>query len=146
MKFTSEDLMKAMGLSIGDRVKVTMEFYDGIIKTGLYEIDKYNRLKCLPNQQKTDLIEFDGRGIETLMGYGVEYEILPKPKRVGDLKCDGKCLLCPCIYVCNDEINAVNKTLYEILELGIATFTKTPQKMNKEIHDVIKARLDKEVE
>ena len=141
MKFTSEDLMKAMGLSVGDRVKVKLGIgLDILSNSNNYVVEIFKDttgIIMIKNDKNQSIF------LTNLIGY--DFEILPRPKRVGDLKCDGKCLLCPCIYVCNDEINAVNKTLYEILELGIATFTKTPQEMNKEIHDVIKARLDKEV-
>ena len=136
MKFTSKDLMKAMGLSVGDRIKISVANNEFIYEIRLnaenkpYLLNEQNLINC---GDVHSLIDMD-------------IDIRPRPKRVGDLRCDGKCPLCPCIYVCNDEINAVNKTLYEILELGIATFTKTPQEMNKEIHDVIKARLDKAVE
>ena len=130
MKFTSEDLMKAMGLQVGYKIKIDLGYTFEIVQNG-----KIISLERLGEGYYTDL--------EFLVD--TDFEILPKPKRVGELKCDGKCPLCPCIYVCNEEVNAIDKTLYEVLELGIATFTKTPKKLNEEIHNVIKARLDKEV-
>lgn len=132
MKFSSEDLMKAMGLSVGDRVRVNDEQLMTVVLNDCGEI------KLIEDYIK---IIFP---IEHLLNRNVE--ILPRPKRVGDLKCNGRCPICPCIYVCNDEVNVIDKTLYEVLELGISTFTKTPEKMNEAIHNIIKARLDKEVE
>ena len=134
MKFTSEDLMKAMRLAVGDRVKVALTPNHYAIFTLVN--DENEGLSLISKEKEFYPVEFL---------VDLDFEILPRPKRVGDLKCDGKCLLCPCIYVCNEEVNAIDKTLYEVLELGIATFTKTPKKMNEEIHNVIKARLDREV-
>lgn len=117
MKFTSEMLMKAMGLQVGDRVKVDCFIYKVVIK----DENINERNIALENEDGTFFL-YIKRFVDQ------DYEILPKPKRVGDLKCNGKCPLCPCIYVCNDKVNATDKTLYEVLELGIATFTKTPKK------------------
>ena len=68
MKFTSEDLMKAMGLQVGDRVKV----YDkGIIATfdvtndyGLFRLDNVD----IPNART---------GYELHHIFGLDFEILP---------------------------------------------------------------------
>lgn len=137
MKFTSEDLMKTMGLQVGDRIKAP----NGVIYEVVSEVVDYANVIGLINKGKYEDNYFPLK----MLVCDEDFEILPRPKRVGDLKCNGKCPLCPCIYVCNDQVNAIDKTLYEVLELGIATFTKTPKKMNEEIHNVIKARLDKEV-
>ena len=140
-RFTSEDLMKAMGLQVGDRVKITMEFYGGRIKTGIYEIDKYTHLKCLPNQTKDDLTEIGGMGIVILLRENVDYEILPRPKRVGDLKCDtiGGCDHCPlsilvgCYAI---ELDTLYSNLKQLCDIH----------NDQEIYNLLKARLDKEVE
>ena len=141
MKFTSEDLMKAMGLSVGDRIKITMQFYGGLVKTGIYEVDKYTRVICLPNQDKKDLIEFAGCKIETLINEAVDYEILPKPKRVGDLKCDEfECNDCPIRIICC--ACRIEENLYAELESYKKEYD---DKFDQEIYDLLKARLDKEV-
>lgn len=134
MKFTSEDLMKAMGLQVGDRVEIGKAIYK-------VDYDKHS------NDYYFKALE-TGRGDENLycvIDLKLEYQILPKPKRVGDLKCDGKCPFCKCIFVCTSEVNALDKTLYEVLELGIATF-KTPKRITDAIYKVVKDELDKEVE
>lgn len=137
MKFTSEDLMKSMGLAVGNKVKV--KTYDNFEET-------FETYEVMQKAGDTYLQSIDCGFIDSF-AYLIDqdFEILPRPKRVGDLKCDGKCPLCPCIYVCNEEVNAVDKTLYEVLEKGIATYTKIPKKLNGDIYNVIKARLDKEV-
>lgn len=146
MKFTSEDLMKAMGLQVGDRIKITMQFYGGLVKTGLYEITKFGSLKCLPNQDKKDyLIEFAGCKIETLINEAVDYEILPRPKRVGDLKCRDvceDCNKCPLRIICSDYFDELNN-FYKVLEQYKVS---AGDLFDQEIYDLLKSRLDKVVE
>lgn len=133
MKFTSEDLMKAMGLSIGDRVKVT--FKDDTIEE--YEIIKYDNGNII--------LHDDFHGYDDHVGYLLdnEIEILPRPKRVGDLKCeDCECVECHlrCLPHCN-QLDRAKETLFNILD-GWNEYDTFDQ----EIHDLLKARLDKEVE
>lgn len=133
MKKTSQEFMEWLGLKVGDRIACLDSRY-------IFEVIKHENniyLMCRNTNIETQFIHY-------LLN--IDFEILPQPKRVGDLKCESKCLSCPCIYVCNEEVNAVDKTLYEVLELGIATFTKIPEKLNGAIYDVIKSQLDKEVE
>lgn len=69
-----------------------------------------------------------------------DFEILPRPKRVGDLKCCeecGYCEKCPIIAICNGKWET---TLYQILE-----YWKESDNFDQEIYDLLKARLDKEV-
>jgi hypothetical protein len=125
MKFTSEDLMKAMGLSVGDKVKIGKLAYIIDFDCVLRGIGHNEDLDCY--------------GIHMLVG--TEYEILPKPKRVGDLKCDDfECCDCPLNYICSlyGWSLATNDSLFEILE----SFNCDDQ----EIYDLLKARLDKVVE
>ena len=71
MKFTYEDLMKAMGINVGDRVKVT--YADNIHIT--YEL-KYNKYEGLVLENDTD--------IELLSNIvNMDFEILPRLERVG---------------------------------------------------------------
>lgn len=125
MKFTSEDLMKAMGLQVGDKIKFYNEVFTiveipnniGIENdTGLYNID------ILLNK---------------------DFEILPRPKRVGDLICDCQsCANCPLRMIdCFDEFgnDFSNMTLYEILNF------KNEDNNDQEIYNLLKARLDKVV-
>lgn len=138
MKFTSEDLMKAMGLSIGDKVKVT--FKDDTIEE--YEIIKYDNGNII--------LHDDFHGYDDHVGYLLdnEIEILPRPKRVGDLKCGsfyGCDYGCPLCWICCHYDSKMRKdhnddtTLYEVLQ----NFSFND---DQEIHDLLKARLDKEVE
>lgn len=135
MKFTSEDLMKAMGLQVGDRVKtdlgnifiITRHIEEGIVITN-ENAGCYSSLEFL---------------VDT------EFEILPRPKRVGDLKCeyyvncdDG----CPLCWLCTHyDRNMLSKeiredfNLYDILNAHDFDF-------DDEIHNLLKARLDKVVE
>lgn len=129
MKFTSYDLMKAMGLQVGDNVK-----YLGEIWTVRYNDDK---IHCVY------LYRYDGEKhchLELFEMFDKTYEILPKPKRVGDLKCgDFKdCNKCPLVLCC-DLIDgfSTKDTFDEILETLIIR--------DQEIYDLLKARLDKEV-
>lgn len=133
MKFTSEDLIKAMGLSVGDKVKVT--FKDDTIEE--YEIIKYDNGNII--------LHDDFHGYDDHVGYLLDHEIeiLPRPKRVGDLRCDDfECCDCPIGFLCDYKIPkyAENKepTLYQMLEYYNVT--------DQEIHNLLKARLDKEVE
>lgn len=131
MKYTSEMLMKAMGLSVGDRVKI-----DGRI----YTINHLYDLQCFDNIRQE--AKYDIMNITYLVRDEVEYEILPRPKRVGDMKCGSfECAKCHlrCLPHCNQMSNA-KKTLFNILD-GWNEYDTFDQ----EIHDLLKARLDKEV-
>jgi hypothetical protein len=130
MKFTSEDLIKAMGLSVGDKVKVT--FKDDTIEE--YEIIKYDNGNII--------LHDDFHGYDDHIGYLIdqEIEILPRPKRVGDTLCKQDCSGCPLIALQCFGDETKNKPLYEVLQQTL------PNYLDQEIHDLLKARLDKEVE
>ena len=118
MKFTSEDLMKAMGLQVGDTI-----ILNG--KTHTFKTDKSGKL-LYKNVLK--------------MLIDVDFDILPRLKRVGDLKCDDfECTDCPLQYICClcDWSFKTNNNLFNILELFNCN--------DQEIHDLLKARLDKEL-
>lgn len=137
MKFTSEDLMKAMGLKVGDRVACLDSRY--IFKVIEHKGNVY--LECVNAKLETQFIHY-------LLN--VDFEILPQPKRVGDLDIDDKDIyykykLVPLLdyksNLCDWGIGVPEpENLYEVLEHW--------QKYNKdqEIYDILKARLDKEVE
>ena len=133
MKFTSEDLMKAMGLKVGDRVKTN----DGILELFM---DNENQLRWKIIESK---VFFDFKFLTFEHIYNIDYEILPRPKRVGQLTCreNKDCRTCPLWWICFikiDEKNEMQTSLYEMLE----SFAVKDQ----EIYDLLKARLDKEVE
>lgn len=126
MKFTSEDLMNAMGLAVGDRVKVGYFIYKVVIKDE--EI----------NERNIALEREDGSFLYIKQLLDQNYEILPRPKRVGDLKCgECNCKDCPLQYICPMTYTADYK-LFEVL--------KECNVYDKEIYDLLKARLDKVVE
>lgn len=133
MKFTSEDLIKAMGLQVGDRVKV---------KGRIYVIDNLYALICMDDKSKE--AEFDTLNITILVRDEINFEILSRPKRVGDLICDIqiKCNKCPLKILCNSDYIDIMyvDTLYNILELF-----KKNENFDQEIYNLLKARLDKEV-
>ena len=132
MKFTSEDLMKAMGLQVGDKIKVYDRIYEFKKTYNGYFFDVVDKEIHKPNLRctLTELLD-------------QEYEILPRPKRVGQLTCreNKDCRTCPLWWICFikiDEKNEMQTSLYEMLE----SFAVKDQ----EIYDLLKARLDKEVE
>ena len=129
MKFTSKDLMKAMGLSIGDRIKYNDQ---------IWSIEKSE--EC----QGAWIGFTDGNrwfNIDSLIN-AMDFEILPRPKRVGDTLCkDCECVECHlrCLPYCNQLDNG-KKTLFNTLNSWNEYDT-----FDQEIHDLLKARLDKEV-
>ena len=135
MKFTSEDLMKAMGLQVGDRVKVKSLLTIG--EDEIYTID---------NTGGFCLLDKDGEHQNILKLMERDYELLPRPKRVGDLKCDdiphSDCTTCPIKILCLDYGDTNNQSFYEILK---DYKSKSGEHFDQEIHDLLKARLDKEV-
>ena len=142
MKFTSEDLMKAMGLSVGDRVKVKLrielDFFSNS-KNYVVEIFKDTTGIIMIKNDKNQSIF-----LTNLIGY--DFEILPRPKRVGDLRCDdiphSDCTTCPIKILCLDYGDNNNQSFYEILK---DYKSKAGEHFDQEIHDLLKARLDKEV-
>lgn len=122
MKFTSEDLMKAKK-ALAEIIRYNLEeTYDNGVEIG-YEN---------PLQDECYLIS---KALEELE------RLLPRPKRVGDLKCDDfECTDCPLKYICClcDWDFKTNNNLYNILELFNCD--------DQEIYDLLKVRLDKEVE
>ena len=132
MKFTSEDLMKAMGLQVGDRIKISVANNEFIYEIRLnaenkpYLLNEQNLINC---GDVHSLIDMD-------------IEILPRPKRVGDTICKKQeCEKCHlrCLPFCN-QWDYSKKTLYSVLN----EWDKY-NNFDQEIHDLLKARLDKEV-
>lgn len=136
MKFTSEDLIKAMGLKVGDRVETVM----GTIKA-TFEVRKDFTLLRLDNIP----IHNARTGYELWDILGLEYKILPAPKRVGDLKCgtDIACSECPLKMITNHSCYS-GKTLNEILN-NVSEGSKSYNTFDQEIYDILKARLDRVV-
>ena len=126
MKFTSEDLMKAMGLQVGDRVKIAGHIYIvkhlENIKRVILKDDKINHEILL-----SDIVD-------------AEYDVLPRTKRVGENLCKQYCNGCPLIVLQCFGDDTKNKPLYEVLDYT------TPRYQDQEIYDLLKARLDKVVE
>lgn len=124
MKFTNNDLAKAMGLEIGDRVRVKCA--DG--SSYIYKLNPDYSLSCNRIHIHLDsIIELD-------------YEIIPRTKKVGELICrDICCADCPLRSIdCGGE--GGNESLYDKLEYTFVDMN------DKEIYDILKSRLDKEVE
>ena len=131
MKFTSEDLMKAMGLQVGDRVKLGKRIYE-VIKG---EDDVYF--------QSVDDKEIQ-ENLYCVIDLYIDYEILPRPKRVGDLTCNyyKDCDNCPLKMLCRiSETAHFFCNLYEALDDLLKN-----DGFDQEIYDLLKARLDKVVE
>lgn len=120
MKFISKDLAKAMGLNPRDKVM----FKNGRIAkvTDDYELDLY------PLKASLSVLVDE------------EYEIVPQKKKVGEKLCkDLDCKLCP-LNRLNCAVCGGNSNLYGHLEGWYEKFH------DKEIYDILKKRLDKEVE
>ena len=136
MKYTSEMLMKDMKLQVGDRVK-----YGLLI--GVITRNEDNEIIIEVYTQKNEYC-----GIAPLYDLiDKEITLLPKLKRVGDLKCgeiseNKECSKCPLRSICATLSTGRKTTLYEMLEiykLGKGSY------LDQEIHDLLKSRLDKEV-
>ena len=136
MKFTSEDLMKAMGLQIGDIIEI---FIPASCQEEKYEI-------CQRNNDDLIYAKSVKYGIQvqlySLISDYTQYKILQKPKRVGENICNRNCPTCPCIFVCNEEVNAVNKNLYEVLDDGIKTFLNFNGSLQSQVYNAIKEDLE----
>ena len=125
MKFTSKQLIEAMGLREEDVILCQDKKY----------IIKENKLICKDEQ--------DGIGSEIILGIDYlldkDFEIIKKVRRIGELICkDIICRDCPLwIITC---ANKNNKSLYDNLEY---IFKGSD---DKELYDLLKSRLDKEIE
>ena len=128
--YTSEMLMHSMGLSVGDRIKINNKDNTYIIELNEYDepiyIEEYTKIKF---------------PIADLLNKNVE--ILPTSKKVGDLKCEeiGGSINCPLRFICDCSVSTKNNlTLYQILKLK-----SDNSYQDKEIHDLLKNRLNKEI-
>ena len=135
-KFTSEDLMKAMGLQVGDRVKVTYVDNNFTATDEIYEVVERDNSIWITAPSNEYLI---GCEIECMLNKN--YEILPRPKRVGDLKCDtiGGCDHCPLSFLVGCyaiELDTLYSNLKQLCDMH----------NDQEIYDLLKSRLDKVVE
>ena len=118
MKFTSEDLAKILGIKIGDKIRFS-------------------------NGEIADVVEDYQLDFPWRMGFSIllnnEFEILPQKKKVGELLCkDLDCARCT-LNRLNCAICGGDSNLYGHLEGWYEKF------QDKEIYDILKARLDKEV-
>lgn len=124
MKFTSKQLTNVIGLKEEDVVICQDKKY----------IVKDNKLVCKDEQ--------DEIGLEIILGVDYlldkDFEIIPRKKKIGDLFCSTiECVDCPlCVINCK---GFGDDTLYEQLKKSVAF-------SDSELYDILKARLDKEVE
>ena len=123
MKMTSKEFMEWLGLKVGDRVAFK------------YGIDKVI-FKVNENE-----LEYENGTLPLFNLLNREIEILPQPKRVGDLKCgECSCSTCPLRAIgCRNVVTSTTSTLYYILDKYFKEYK------DQEIYDLLKARLDKEV-
>ena len=133
MKFTSKDLMKAMGLQVGDRIRINNRNDIYII-----ELNECDEPIYIEEFTKIKFPMFD------LINKNVK--ILPRPKRVGELDCfvEIKCNKCP-LRMISGCANQEGIPLYDILQAIKIDSTKNNM-FDQETYDLLKARLDKEVE
>ena len=107
MKFTSEDLMKAMGLQVGDRVKV--ENFN----------NSYFEVRAIRNLDINEyvLVDENEEIFSFTFIFNYKYEILPRPKRVGNLKClEYECAKCPLRTIRCDKNDDIGNSFYYILD------------------------------
>ena len=123
MKFTNKDLANAMGLKVGDKIKLE----EMILKvTNNYRLEKQENKKVLP--------------LWLLVDTDKDFEIVKPKKKVGEQICrEIECPYCPLRGVCYEADATL--TLFDVLE-----DTNIKMCNDKEIYDILKARLDKEVE
>ena len=140
MKFTSEDLLKSMGLQVGDRVKATFETPVRMgekVHNEDWIVNVVSNVWCNIGIEHDDVIQPITKLID------LDFEILPRPKKVGDLKCkEINCRTCPIRIICLEDRH-ISNSLYFNLELY-----NNDQCINfdQEIYNLLKARLDKEVQ
>lgn len=138
MKYTSKNLMNDMKLKVGDRVKFTIDDITYIGVVGFYD----NVSSLILENKNTSKNKVNGIfTLNFIIHKEVEYEILPRPKKLGELKCEEiDCLECPLRAIkCGNIVTSGEKTLYQIL----GNFSKY---QDQEIYDLLKKRLDEEVE
>lgn len=140
MKFTSEDLMKMIGLQIGDRVKIKFEVSNIIDEN----ITTEERIVNIVSDNNWGVgLEHDGVVVPIERLLNKHFEILPKIKKIGDLRCNDffVCFDCPLRFLCECGFSIEPAmTLSENLE-KIGNF----EKKDLEIYDLLLTRLDKEV-
>lgn len=120
MKFTSEELAKLLGIKIGDKIKYSNGEVADVIED--YQLS-------FPHSWRM--------GLHIIIDE--EFEILPQKKKLGEKLCkEMVCDNCPlCKITC---MYRYYKTLYEVLDNWYERF------QDKELYDILKARLDREEE
>ena len=132
MKKTSKEFMEWLGLQVGDKVRVNLNKPEEI-----FTITKLNDEIRIENENYCF-------SIKAL--FNTEYDIIPKPKRVGDTLCQNvECEKCPLRMVVGCENVPSKYTLYQCLE-EIKDCNENNNMFDQEIYDLLLARLDKVVE
>ena len=127
MKFTSEDLMKAMGLQVGDRVKTNNEILELFM-------DNENQLRWKIIESK---VFFDLKFLTFEYIYNIDYEILPRPKRVGDLMQENEKLKQQV-----EDLENNQETVLTTLELAVNQNEKLKKAIEYEIELLIERRFN----
>ena len=129
---TSKDLMEWLGLQVGDRIRINDKPDNYIVELNECGIpcvkDKYTKIRF----EMTYLINR-------------KIEILPRPKRIGDLKCSDEIECKQCPLRMSNCTSTKNSTLYKLLE-EIKGIALSGDYFDQEIYDLLKTRLDKGVE
>ena len=120
MKYTSKELATLLGIKIGGKIKLSNGLVADITED--YQLD-FHPWKLGP----AILVD-------------KEFEILPQKKKLGEKLCEEiGCDDCPLLRL-NCPMQVVESSLYEILKDWYEI------NKDKEIYDILKARLDKEEE
>ena len=137
-KITSEDFMQFLGIEVGDKVKIESLEPSG---DGTYT-KKYEVYDVAYNDFFGFFLSSKNNKISIMNLIGPNFDIIPKHRKVGDLMCEEcSCTTCQLRGIgCRNVSTNTKNTLYEILD---KYFEEYP---DQEIHDLLKARLDKEVE
>lgn len=120
MKITSEDLAKLLGIKIGDKIKYTNGEVADVIKDYILDFHPWRI------------------GLHIIIDE--EFEILPQKKKVGENICRKTvCKCCPLRGI-KCFVGTADSSLYETLNDWYERFP------DKELYDILKAKLDKEEE
>lgn len=128
MKFTSGDLLRVLGLKVGDVIKTSVG--------DIFEIVEVNFIYLY-------LKNAEGRAIAWQSNYliDLEFEILPPVKKVGDMRCKDfeVCKECPLRFInCRNSDNQVLFDIFKDLKENLCL-------VDEEIEAIIEKRLNKEV-
>lgn len=128
--FTTEDLIKNMGLQVGDTIKFETDIWE------LMFDEKHNLYMFVLLRDKSHCFA-------PAYLLDKDFDILPRPKKVGDLLCDEvECKECPLRALC--RCGQSRFSLFEIWN-ELTNMILDDENSDLEIYNIIEGRLNKEV-